>query len=47
MNQQQLTAYDNWLSSQPVATYLIHTGGYAAWQLGYNASVTQESFGGG
>jgi hypothetical protein len=47
MNSQQLTAYNNWLSSQPVATYLIHTGGYAAWQLGYNASVTQESFGGG
>jgi hypothetical protein len=47
MNAQQLAAYDAWLSSPPVAKYIIHTGGYAAYQLGYQASITQESFGGG
>jgi hypothetical protein len=47
MSPQQLQAYNAWLSSPPVAAYLINTGGYAAWQLGYDASVQQESFAGG
>jgi hypothetical protein len=47
MKPQQLAAYNAWLSSPAVAAYIINTGGYAAWQLGYDTSVTQESFGSG
>jgi hypothetical protein len=47
MNQQQLTAYNAWLSKPDVANYLLNEGGEAARQDGYNTTVTQESFGGG
>jgi hypothetical protein len=47
MNSQQLAAYNAWLSSPPVAKYVIHTGGVAAYQLGYNTTITQQNFGGG
>ncbi len=47
MTARQLSAYNAWLSQPSVANYLLDEGGQAAWQGGYNTTVTQETFGSG